>query len=290
MRKFIKWTIRVITIIILLILICWIIFAQVGMKFRRSDADAKLEFSKENVQLLTSTQSVNGRQIHYVATGKDSLPTIIFIHGSPGSWDAFAEYLKDKELLEKFRMISIDRPGFGYSDFGESENLSTQSKLLSPLIESLLNGKPTYLVGHSLGGPMIIKLAADNPGFFNGLVILAGSMDPDLEEKESWRPILNAFPLRYLAPGAMRPSNKELWYLKKDLVDLKEDFGLIKCPVIIVHGNKDNMVPFANVDYTKKMLVNAANIQVKILEGSNHFIPWTRFNDIKQILLNLDSH
>ena len=279
-----------ITIIALLVLVCWIIFAQIGMKFRTSDAQAELEFSRENVKLLTATNLINGRHIHYAETGNDSFPTIIFIHGSPGSWDAFAEYMKDKELLQNFRMISIDRPGFGYSDFGEPENLANQSKLLTPLIKSLANGKPIYLVGHSLGGPMIVKLAADNPELFGGLIILAGSMDPELEEKESWRPILYSFPLKFLVPGAMRPSNRELWYLKKDLVDLKPDFALIKCPVIIVHGNKDNMVPPANVDYTKKMFVNSTNIQVKILEGANHFIPWTKFAEIKKLLLDLYQH
>ena len=51
------------------------------------------------------------------------------------------------------------------------------------------------------------------------------------------------FPLEYIVPGAMRPSNRELWYLKTDLVKLKEDFPKINIPVYIVHGDKDNMVP-----------------------------------------------
>ncbi|MFD2937695.1 alpha/beta fold hydrolase [Spirosoma flavum] len=66
-------------------------------------------------------------------------------------------------LLERYRMVSLDRPGFGYSDFGQSTGIQQQSDLLGSVLHKLNNGKPVYLIGHSLGGPMIMKLAADNP-------------------------------------------------------------------------------------------------------------------------------
>ena len=37
-------------------------------------------------------------------------------------------------------------------------------------------------------------------------------------------------PLNYFIPGALRPANEELWYLKKDLVYLEKDFSNITCP------------------------------------------------------------
>ena len=57
--------------------------------------------------------------------------------------------MQDKDLLTKFRMISIDRPGFGYSDFGDAKNLDEQSKLISPFVRSIKNDKPIYAIGHS---------------------------------------------------------------------------------------------------------------------------------------------
>jgi pimeloyl-ACP methyl ester carboxylesterase len=59
----------------------------------------------------------DGHNLHYIETGNAQKPTLI-LHGSPGSWNAFKEYLQDTTLLKKYRMIAIDRPGFGYSDFG----------------------------------------------------------------------------------------------------------------------------------------------------------------------------
>jgi pimeloyl-ACP methyl ester carboxylesterase len=275
-------------IIIGAILFVWLVLAQSCMKFRISDSEAKQKFALSNVQLFTETIEVDGFSMHYAKTGNDTFPTLFFVHGSPGSWDAFSVYLKDKDLLNKYRMISIDRPGFGYSEFGNAKNLDEQSKLISPLLKILNNKKPMYIVGHSLGGPMAVKLDADNPGVFSGMVLLAASVDPAAENPEKWRPVLYKTPLKYFMPGAFRPSNEELWYLKKDLKDLAGDFSKITCPVWIIHGDKDKFVPVSNADYAKKMLVNAKSVEIKILKGAPHFIPWEPwYKDVKEVLMRL---
>ena len=102
--------------IILIILILWVVFAQSCMTFRKADDEMKLIFQRRGVQLKTATEKIEGRNIHYAQTGKEDLPTLVFVHGTPGSWNAFSDYMIDKELLRAFRMVSIDRPGFGYSD------------------------------------------------------------------------------------------------------------------------------------------------------------------------------
>ena len=272
---------------IAMFLVIWVFMAQSCMKFRISDSKAKSDFEKKGVVLTTATVNVAGANMHYAKTGSDSLPTIVFVHGSPGSWDAFAQYMQDKDLLMKYRMISIDRPGFGYSNFGEAQHIEDQSTLISPLFKRWNNGKPFYLVGHSLGGPMIIQLNADNPGLFDGLVLLAGSVDPAEEKKESWRYLLNEGILSYLVPGAMRPSNIELIYFKKDVYALQDKFALVKCKVFIVHGSEDPFVPVGNAMFAQKKLVNAASVKLTLIQGANHFIPWTKYDTVKQVLLQL---
>jgi len=274
-------------IIIGSILLVWLILAQSCMRFKISDAEARPKFDAKGIPVVFNSITVNKRHLHYVKTGNDTLPTIVFVHGTPGSWDAFEMYLQDSLLLQKFRMVSIDRPGFGHSDYGNALNLAQQSVIISPLFDYIKNGKPVYLVGHSLGGPMVVKLTADNPGKIASMVLLAGSNDPAQEAPEKWRPVLYKTPLNYLVPGALRPSNEELWYLKTDLIALQKDFPKITCKVYIVHGLKDNMVPPANVDYDKKMLVHASTIEELIFPDANHFIPWTRFKQIRELLLKL---
>ena len=271
-----------------IILIAWIVFAQSCMTFRKADGEMKKEFESKGVVLKTVTEKIDGRNIHYAQTGQDSLPTLVFIHGTPGSWNAFANYLEDSDLLQKYRLISIDRPGFGYSDFGRAENLQRQSELISPLLYKLDNGQPVYLIGHSLGGPMIILLAADNPNFVDGLVLISGSVDPAIEKPEKWRPLIFNTPLNLFVPGAFKPSNVELWYLKTDLVKLEEAYKKVDCPVYFIHGEQDTWVPPGNVSYAKKMLVNAKSIEEHMLPGGNHFIPWTKYKEIKEVLLHLN--
>jgi pimeloyl-ACP methyl ester carboxylesterase len=270
-----------------IIILLWLIFAQVFLTFRQSDEDARKDFEKANVPLTTSTLFLGNHHLHYALTGRSDLPTLYFIHGSPGSWDAFEKYMKDKDLLQRFRMVSVDRPGFGQSDYGKPEHLATQSELIHSLVKFLDNHQPVFVAGHSLGGPLVLKLAADNPGAFSGLVIISGSIDPAEEKPEKWRPIFFKSPLNYLVPGAMRPSNEELWYLKKDLVDLQQDLPNVTTPVYFIHGEKDTWVPPANIDYGRKMLTHAGTIITTLISGANHFIPWTKFAEIKAVFLTL---
>jgi pimeloyl-ACP methyl ester carboxylesterase len=274
--------------IVIIILSAWILFAQSCMKFRMSDSKAKVAFTKAGVSLFTETINVNGYDVHFAKTGNDSFPTLFFVHGSPGSWDAFSVYMQDKDLLARYRMVSIDRPGFGYSQFGDAKNMQEQSQIISPLLKYIDNKKPIYIIGHSLGGPLAIKLAADNSSTFAGIVLLAASVSPADEAPEKWRGLFANSLLEYLLPGAFRPSNKELWAFKKDVVLLSKQFVSITCPVWIIHGDKDKFVPVANAAYAKKMLVNAKMVEIKILKGAPHFIPWEPwYKDVKEVLMRL---
>jgi len=271
----------------LILIIVWLVFAQCSMKFRMSDSEAKKKFSKNNVEVISETIKVDGFDMHFAKTGNDTFPTLFFVHGSPGGWSSFERYMQDKDLLGKYRMISVDRPGFGYSKFGDAKNLDDQSKLISPLVKSFQNGKPMYAIGHSLGGPIIVKLQVDNENLFTGLVLLAGSVDPNEEKPERWRFMVKGSILQYFLPGAFRPSNEELVYLKTDLKYLDKEWDKITCPVWIIHGDKDTFVPVGNVEYAKKKLTKAKSVEVKILPGARHFIPWEQYDEIKEVLMRL---
>ena len=262
--------------------------AQSCMFMRTADADASKKFTSRNIKYQIKDFKSGARTIHYVQTGIDTMPTLFFIHGSPGSWDAFQEYISDSLLLPHYRMISIDRPGFGYSNFGDATNMREQTAIISSLLKSIDNKKPVTLIGHSLGGPLAVKLAAENPEInIRYIVILAGSVDPAEEKPENWRIPLDHSVLRYLIPGALRPSNTELLLFKQDVYDLKNDFPKVTCDVIIMQGDKDVLVPPGNSVYAQKELVNAKSIEMTWFKGENHFIPWTKYKDIRDKLLSL---
>ena len=156
----------------------WLICSSFLFKMRESDRAAIAEFSKNGVNLTFTTIKIGDVNIHYAKTGNDSLPTLFFIHGTPGSWAAFKRYLMDTDLLRHFRMIAIDRPGFGYSSFGHAFHLCEQSALIYHVVEQENNGKPLHLIGHSLGGPIVVKLAQEHPDAYTSLNYPAGTLFP----------------------------------------------------------------------------------------------------------------
>jgi pimeloyl-ACP methyl ester carboxylesterase len=260
------------------------------MKMRMSSKKTTEYFSKSNTAFKDINYKISeNQQIHYIETGDATKPTLFFLHGSPGSWDAYKTYLSDIDLQKKYRLIAIDRPGFGYSNFGEAQDLETQANLILPFIQSKNNNQAVTLIGHSMGGPVAVKLATKNPMLFKNLVILAGSVDPKAENPENWRPVLMSKPIKYLIPGAFRPSNEELWWLKKDLKTMKSELHKITSNVIIIHGTEDSLVPFSNVAFMEKEFINAKKIETLPIEKADHFIPWSHYEIIKKSLMNLEN-
>ncbi len=262
-------------------------FAQSCMKFRISDSEARAEFDKKGLKISFHYEDVGDIAIHYTKTGADTLPSLFFVHGSPGSWDAFKIYMMDTGLLRHFRIISVDRPGFGYSDFGSARHLKEQAVMLNKVIKKEDNQKPVHLIGHSIGGPVIVQLAQDHPNEFASLTILAGSISPKEEPSEYWRYLFMYTPLRLLMPGAFKPSNNEIIYFKKDLYGIDTGYAALQLPVTFIHGDADKFVTVKNVDYGKEKLVNNPNVKLIIIPGAGHFIPWEHFDLIKTHLLTL---
>lgn len=258
------------------------------MRNRWSDKKAYRIFSKRKVDLSIHDTIIKNRNLHFASTGVDTLPTLVFIHGSPGSWMNYANYMWDPALGRKFKMISIDRPGFGYSGFGKPLHLHEQCEIILPVLQSVKNEKPMYLFGHSMGAPVAIQLAAMDPLLFKGLVIAAGSIDVSQEKKETWRKIMAVKPLYWTLPGAFGPSNTELLFLKSDLLPLQKQFAKVICEVHFIHGSKDTWVPIQNIAYGKKMMVNAKRITVDTIYNADHQIPWKNRDRIIKLLLSLD--
>lgn len=269
------------------LMILWIIVCQSCMTMRMNSKETKVFFEMAKIDFVDKTTSFDGFKIHYLQTGNNQNPTLIFVHGSPGSWDVYKRYLKDSLLLKKYRMIAIDRPGFGYSNFRTAEDLKTQGDRITIFIKSIDNKKPIVLVGHSMGGPVVAKLATLKPEWYQHLVILAGAIDPNAETPEVWRKYLMKKPLRFLIPGALLPANDELWWLKKDLVYMKPNLKKITSSITVIHGTKDPLVPYSNMAFIRKEFVNAKAIDTISIKNANHFIPWEHYDLIRDVLLQL---
>ena len=197
---------------------------------------------------------------------------VIFIHGTPGQARGWADYLLN--VPKDLEYVAIDRPGFGASGpRGAVVSLTRQAAAIEHLLVKR-NGRWPIIVGHSLGGPIAARAAADYPDRIGGLIILAGSLDPSLEKIELMQKIARTFALDRLIPRRMRNANLELLGLKPELEALQQKLGGIKCPVTIIHGTKDSLVPYKNVAFMQRTMTAAKPLKVVKLQDQVHFLPW----------------
>jgi pimeloyl-ACP methyl ester carboxylesterase len=244
--------------------------------FRMSPKEVDRYFATKKIKGSQHCYATGFREIHYVKSGDELKPLVLFIHGSPGSLSAFIHFLGDSLLSQNALLISTDRPGFGYSNYGNAEpSLQKQSEALKPILEKYKANKPAILVGHSLGGPLIARMAMDYPDLVGGLIVVAGSIDPDLEPDEAWfrAPLATPF-LSWVLPGSFRSSNEEIYHLKPELELMLPLWKNITCPVIVIQGMKDVLVPAENASFAEKNLVNAP-LEVLRVDDMNHFVPWS---------------
>jgi len=230
------------------------------------------------------TFDFEGRPMHYAEVGDPAKPLVVFVHGSPGSWDAFINFMTRPELLEQARIISVDRPGFGESGPGRPErSLERQAAAINHIIEQRNAGRPAILVGHSYGGPVIARMAIDRPDLVEGLVLVAASVDPQLEETK-WFQIPAHWPfMRWILPGMLVVSNEEILALKGELEAMAPLWGRITVPVTVIQGEADSLVPAANADYARARLISAPVHMVRV-PGMDHFVPWQRADLIMDAL------
>jgi pimeloyl-ACP methyl ester carboxylesterase len=262
--------------------LCFLLLMDSCMQFRMSKSEIA-DFFKDKEQKGTLHQYDAGKRVmNYLHVGEKDQPVVIFVHGSPGSLSAFIDFMDDTLLVNHSQLISVDRPGFGASNFGYAEKtLTGQSQLLFPVLKKYKTDKPLILVGHSLGGPIIAQMAMDYPEMIDGLIIVAGSIDPELEPHEWFRgPLATPF-LKWMLPRSIRASNDEIYQVKPQLEEMLPRWKDIRVPVTVIQGARDVLVPPENADFAKKMMINTT-VKVIMMEDMNHFVPWSHPHLIRQ--------
>lgn len=275
----------------LLLLLTYVAISNTLMTLRLSDSKIKQYFADKNIPVKIHHQTFQKRSLRYVETclvEDADIPLVVFVHGAPGSSDAFFSYLSDSLLLSKARLVSVDRPGYGYSDYGKVEtSIPNQAAAIHFIVDQYQSSK-VILVGHSFGGPIVGKCAIDHPNKIDQLLMLAPVNDPH-SEKIFWFSHFGKWKLtRWVLSKALKVCADEKFSHIEELKKMESEWQQIQIPVTHMHGGKDNLAPIANIDFSKKHI---APELLKIIEWPkvNHFIPWNRFEEVRnELLLCLD--
>ncbi|MEQ9467489.1 MAG: alpha/beta hydrolase [Ekhidna sp.] len=255
-------------------------------QFRVADEDARESLEDVPIEIRFGDLLVDGRNMHYAYTEQEKDVQLVFIHGSPGSWNAFIDFFKVDSLLRDFDMLSVDRPGFGDSGFGEAEPSLEKQALLIERVLSQFPKKKQILIGHSLGGPVAARMAMDFPEDFDGIILVAPSIDPSLEEEEWYRGAIKTQVGAFFTPKEFEVSNDEILALRGELELMLPLWDKIKVPTIVIQGTEDSLVPKENAAFAKRMISDSL-LEVNLLDGVNHFIPWTDPQEITKAIYQL---
>ncbi len=127
--------------------------------------------SKLNQQL----QLPDGRKLGYDEHGASKGKPLFYFHGSPSSRLESRLYISD-ELLRSLnvRLISVDRPGFGLSDFHTKHNMLNWSQDVLALAD-FLELERFSILAYSLGGPYGLASAFAIPQRLHKVGIVSGA-------------------------------------------------------------------------------------------------------------------
>lgn len=230
----------------------------------------KKEFKNQKIKPEIIYYEIGDRKISTLQIGSDTLPITILLHGSPGSGSDYDAYLKDSTLYQKSRLIVVDRPGYGFSDFGRIEvSVVKQAEIIQEIIKQTKNTQKVCLVGYSFGAPVAAKLAMLMPKQTKAVLMISGAVAPGEEktfnisyliEKKKWEDKL---------PIILRNANAEKLGHRAALEEITNDWDKITAPVTMLHGTKDNLIFYSNIDFVKKKLTNA-KLDIVPMEGEGH--------------------
>ncbi|SIM79122.1 alpha/beta fold hydrolase [Micromonospora cremea] len=247
---------------------------------------------------------------------------VVLIHGFPfngATWEKETNAL----LNAGYRTITLDRRGFGNSAqpaFGYDYNTFAADV---DILMTELDLRDAMLVGHSMGTgevvrylgnygsqrvsravllsplqPMLVK-AQNNPegvdkSLFQGFqkaitkdrfAYLTQFCDAFFNYSENKGKLVSEeayhahWQIGAMASGKATHDSVDAW-----LEDFRPDLPKIDVPVLIIQGDKDNVLPFPVTG--QRLAPMLPTSELITLKGAPHGIPWTHADDVNKAMLN----
>ena len=120
---------------------------------------------------------IEGVGLHYLERGEG--PPLVLLHGNGVMVQDFEISGIIERLAQQYRVIAVDRPGFGHTNRPRSRSWTpaAQAEVVHKALVHL-NIKQAIVVGHSWGTLVALSLALDHPADVRSLVLLSGYYFP----------------------------------------------------------------------------------------------------------------
>jgi len=268
---------------------------------------------------MSTITTKDGTEIYYKDWGKGQ--PVVFSHGWPltaDDWDAQMLFFGQRG----YRVIAHDRRGHGRSSqTWDGNEMDTYSDDLAALFEEL-DLQNAIMVGHSTGGGEVARYLGRYGAKRVAKAVLISSVPPLMlktEKNPGGLPISVFDGLRtalaanrsqfykditlpfygYNRPGAkISEGIREHWWLQGMLggvkahydcikafseTDFTEDLKKIDIPVLVMHGDDDQIVPIGAAGLTSAKILKKATL--KVYPGFPHGMPTTNADQINADLL-----
>ncbi len=248
-------------VIAVLVLALWIVRETDPFKLRSlifpAPDYATVPSVKGGSLIETATFQSPGSRVSRGFFARNGDKLVVLFHGN-GSTIGDLVFLGMRFFDEGYSVLIPEYPGYGVSaqyDPGESAMYEDAAALIRyAASEYGFDGERTFVLGHSLGTGVAVEMA---------------------KRKLASRMILLA-PFTSVPSVASRMIPVIPWLVIRDVFDNKSKAGGIGLPVIVIHGTKDTVIPYAEGAELARSFRNAELIT---MEGKDHGLPVDIVND-----------
>lgn len=232
--------------------------------------------------------NIDGIEVAYERGGKGA--PLVLLHGYPLDhtiWDEISPLLNDS-----FDLIIPDLRGFGGSDVMEADHsIVDYASDVAGLLDHL-KIKKACLVGHSMGGYVALAFVREFPERVSGLGLLSSQTPADTNEKKTGRlatakqvidegvgPVVESMTPKLSTDKRVQSYVRNLIAKQRplgianalramaDRPDSTELFSTLKFPVLVMHGDADELIP---VDLGRAMKASLPSTKYIEFKGLGH--------------------
>jgi pimeloyl-ACP methyl ester carboxylesterase len=215
--------------------------------------------------------TINGLKIYYEESGR-GVPVILLHHffATASQWKSYVP-----ELAKKYRVITVDLPGHGRSDYMDTTKVFLHKEATEYIIGliNFLKLDSVYLMGASGGGSITLYLASLRPDLVKKAVVIGGFIYRPKQVREivaGWSKDPDASEIASHGKEKAILLHKQFNYFSQLYGDpsfTPDVLSTILAKTLIIHGDHDQLAPISNA---LEMYQNIPNAYLWIVPNGGH--------------------
>lgn len=252
------------------------------------------------------TAEIGGRRFRYLKTGEGEGPPVVLVHGFGGDLNNWL--FNQPDLSEGRAVYALDLPGHGGSakDVGAG-TVRAMADALVAFLDGLGIG-PAHMVGHSLGGAVVLDLALRDPArVLSATLVCPAGLGPEVNtefvegfiaasRRKQMKPVLETLVadpemisrdmvedvLRYKrldgAEAALKAVAGAAFAGGRQAARFDDRIGGLRVPVQVIWGGEDRIVP---ADHARNL---PSNVPVHVLGGAGHMVHMEKAAEVNRLI------